>query len=655
LDRPFAAYTGDQPFTFVCYAHEDARVVYPELTALRARGINFWYDEGISAGRNWREEIGRSLLGAHCVLFYVSPASLASDHCNREINLALDEGKRVVPVYLAPTELTPDLKVGLNRVQALWRDGSDDHRERLFRALVHHQEAMLPPPVVAAPARALRRRSAIAALAAAAALLVAFGGWYATRSTSPNDSAQPRPPSVGVRPFTAPGDSPELKRYATAVTEDLRTALAEVRTPLVSMAGDVGTAPDYIIGGGVRVANDRMRISIQLQRASTGQVEWAKTIDEPAAPGTTAEFTRAPFVARMIERIVTVAAARERMRADRTVDAAALEAYFAGIAELSAIEFGMGGDWRVAVGHFEQAKRLDPDWEQPYFSLIQAYISRLGDTIGAAEALPKAHEAVRQLLQIQPGATFSLGLVNLFLDLDYVAAKANFDYAARQLTPASYLEPQWCWLALVQGSLADAINHCNSAMVLSPTPDQLRLTGWALFWDGRYREARDVLSNALRTSGAVPSSVTLATKAYVEAISGDMAAANATIDRALERFGDDTPEVLVGPLARVGRVDEARHLLERALARRENGTSTVVGRASLFYAYFFMGEIDTAFTWLREGIENREPFLIAALRLDPNLEPLRRDARFAEAMARVAELEAQGSPVQSIATSGAAR
>ncbi len=652
LDRPFAAYTGDQPFTFVCYAHEDANVVYPELTALRGRGINFWYDEGISAGRNWREEIGRSLLGAHCVLFYVSPASLASDHCNREINLALDEGKRVVPVYLEPTELTPDLKVGLNRVQALWRDGSDDHRERLFRALAH-QDAMLSPPDVAAPARSTRRRSTIVALAAAAALLVALGGWYGTRSTTTNDSAQPRLPSVGVRPFTASGDSPELRRYATAVTEDLKTALAEMRTPLVSMAGDVGAAPDYIIGGGLRMADDRVRISVQLQRASTGQVEWGKTIDEPAAPGSTAEFARAPFVARMVERIVTMAEEHHTAQADRTLDAAAVDAYFAGLAELSAIEFGMGGDWGVAVGHFERANRLDPDWELPYIRLIGSYVSRLGDSIDAADASPKAHAAVRKLLQIRPALTVMLGYVNLYLDLDYGAAKANFDYA-RQLVTAADLESQWCWLALVQGSLANAINHCNSAMVLNPTPDQLRATSWALLWDGRYREARDALNDAVR-SGALPHPVTLATKAYAAVLSGDMRAANATIDAALERIGDDSPEVLVGPLARVGRIDDARRLLERALARRQNGTSTVVGRASLFYAYFFLGEIDTAFAWLREGIENRETFLIAALRLDPNLEPLRRDPRFAEAMARLAELEARGSPTQSIATSSAAR
>ena len=135
LDKPFPAYQGDEPYVFVCYAHEDSDVVYPELSWLHEQGVNLWYDEGISAGRNWRAAIGDSLLGASHVVFYISEHSLASDHCDREINLALDEGKDILPVYLQDVELTSDLKVGLNRIQALQCDDSPDYRQRLVSAL----------------------------------------------------------------------------------------------------------------------------------------------------------------------------------------------------------------------------------------------------------------------------------------------------------------------------------------------------------------------------------------------------------------------------------------------------------------------------------------------------------------------------------------
>jgi pimeloyl-ACP methyl ester carboxylesterase len=135
MEKLFQTYVGNEPYVFVCYAHEDSEIVYPEMVWLREQGINIWYDEGISAGKNWRAAIGDSLLGASYFLFYISEHSLRSDHCNREINLALDEGKHIVPIYLEDIELTSDLKVGLNRVQALHRDQGPGYEQHLLDSL----------------------------------------------------------------------------------------------------------------------------------------------------------------------------------------------------------------------------------------------------------------------------------------------------------------------------------------------------------------------------------------------------------------------------------------------------------------------------------------------------------------------------------------
>ena len=134
METPFAAYQGDEPYVFVCYSHEDRDVVYAELKWLYERGVNVWYDEGISAGKNWRAAIGDSLLEASHVVCYISRRSLNSDHCNREINLALDEGKEILPVYLEEVELTSDLKVGLSRVQALFHSDAK-YQQQLLNAL----------------------------------------------------------------------------------------------------------------------------------------------------------------------------------------------------------------------------------------------------------------------------------------------------------------------------------------------------------------------------------------------------------------------------------------------------------------------------------------------------------------------------------------
>ena len=66
MDKPFPAYEGDEPYVFVCYAHDDEATVFPDMQWLREQGINLWYDEGISGGKVWRAEILKALQAAFC-------------------------------------------------------------------------------------------------------------------------------------------------------------------------------------------------------------------------------------------------------------------------------------------------------------------------------------------------------------------------------------------------------------------------------------------------------------------------------------------------------------------------------------------------------------------------------------------------------------
>ena len=44
MQQPPPPYEGDEPYVFVCYAHEDSAVVYPELNWLSTEGFRYWYD-----------------------------------------------------------------------------------------------------------------------------------------------------------------------------------------------------------------------------------------------------------------------------------------------------------------------------------------------------------------------------------------------------------------------------------------------------------------------------------------------------------------------------------------------------------------------------------------------------------------------------------
>jgi ABC-type amino acid transport substrate-binding protein len=119
VDRPFKAYKGDDPFIFVSYAHEDAEHVFPELQWLRDQGFNLWYDEGISPGSEWRGELAEAISGSALVLFFVSPRSVESVHCTREVSYALDNAKQFLAIHIEQTTLPPSLALSLNSLQAI--------------------------------------------------------------------------------------------------------------------------------------------------------------------------------------------------------------------------------------------------------------------------------------------------------------------------------------------------------------------------------------------------------------------------------------------------------------------------------------------------------------------------------------------------------
>src|SRR6478609_1127848 len=79
---PFPSYHGDEPYVFVCYSHADSERVYADLVWLRECGFNIWYDEGISPGSRWRDEAASAIERASAFLFYISPGSAESPHCN---------------------------------------------------------------------------------------------------------------------------------------------------------------------------------------------------------------------------------------------------------------------------------------------------------------------------------------------------------------------------------------------------------------------------------------------------------------------------------------------------------------------------------------------------------------------------------------------
>jgi pimeloyl-ACP methyl ester carboxylesterase len=128
MEPPFPAYKGEDPYIFVCYSHADTDAVYGDIALLRSKGLNIWYDEGLSPGTEWSEELGLALEKSSHLLFYVSKSSASSRHCRDEVHFAQNHDKPVVTIYLEDVELPVGLELSLGSTQAIQKFNlSDDN------------------------------------------------------------------------------------------------------------------------------------------------------------------------------------------------------------------------------------------------------------------------------------------------------------------------------------------------------------------------------------------------------------------------------------------------------------------------------------------------------------------------------------------------
>ena len=107
MDCSVKPYEGNKDYIFVSYCREDKKYVYPIIEQLARKGYRIWYDSGIHDGEDWLEEI----INYHskCTVFIpfvTNNAILHSHNCRKEIVMAFEDNKKILPVVLEKVELT---------------------------------------------------------------------------------------------------------------------------------------------------------------------------------------------------------------------------------------------------------------------------------------------------------------------------------------------------------------------------------------------------------------------------------------------------------------------------------------------------------------------------------------------------------------------
>jgi len=121
---------------FISYSRRDAGFARMLTTSLEAEKIDAWIDWiNIPPSTDWWDQIQKGIEGADCFIFLLSPDSVKSEVCGKEIAHALENGKRLIPLVVR--EINPrDAPLSLARLNWIFFRAEQDDYGRSFGSLL---------------------------------------------------------------------------------------------------------------------------------------------------------------------------------------------------------------------------------------------------------------------------------------------------------------------------------------------------------------------------------------------------------------------------------------------------------------------------------------------------------------------------------------
>ncbi len=289
-----------------------------------------------------------------------------------------------------------------------------------------------------------------------------------------------------------------------------------------------------------------------------------------------------------------------------------------------------------AIEYFSEATEKDRNYGLAHAGLADSYIL-LGEygLLPAKEAFAKAREAATKALELDDTlgeAHNALATVKADYDWDWPGAEREFRRAT-ELNPGYATAHQWYGELLSElGRNEEALAEIKQAQQLDPLSLIINtVSGAILQRAGRVDLAIEQLRKTLEIDPNFAQAHWDLGDAYVR--KGAFAEAIAEFQRAITLSPNITwyKGALGHAYARAGKSAEARKLLDEL---KEHSRRSYVSWWDFAAIYAGLGEKDQALASLEKAYEQRDNRMVE-LRVDPLLDPLRSDPRFADLLRRI--------------------
>ena len=620
---------------FISYARADRDRVLPLVERLREAGVTYWLDEGnIQGATLWGKEIVEAIRNAKVLVLFATETSFKSKNVAKEVAIASEWQKPILPVYLERVQVPDTLHYQLAGIQHV--EFFAEQEEEAFNGMLGalhtigvaiNENIEIKPPSVAthhAPfilkKQAKSKKPLIVGLATLAIIGLALSLKFSETTENKGDSTKISPVNgsakrIALVPFRNIGPQQEDSFLAEGMHEEIDAMLSMAPNLMVkdgsrfkaqaNDAGAIGKAlqVDAIVTGSVRQAAGQLRVIVKLVDTRTEANLWTKTFDKKEGDVFAIQREIAQSVAEGLS--IKLDAGYETRLAKRQPDN--LEAYNLYLKGRALWNTRTKENMTAAIADFELALAKDPGFALAHVGIADCYsmLAAYGYS-PTIIAYPKAKKELQAALKLNNGiseAHSSLGWVYYNYDWDWENGKRAFEEALR-INPSNPEASRWYSQLLMASYDPQALEQIKTALTLTPTsPISKTVHVRILTAFGKLDEA----FKAAEKVTELDPTYFFGPYAKIEALTlqGKYDEAIQIADAAAKGFGNH-PTYLTAKgmlLGLAGRHDEARTIIQTL---EQISSERPSSKHYFSMIYFAIGEQDKALTLLEESITEKE-------------------------------------------------
>ena len=665
---------------FISYAAKDRTRVLDLVDRLRDAGVSVWIDQmGIEGATMWSQEIVAAIRSCKVLILAISENSAGSENVVKEVALASEGRKRILPVYIEQAEIPESMAYQLAGIQRIeFFEGQEDAAlKAIIRALAKlgvtvHDEASAaaantPGSASHGPShptgKAETKGEAAVWLKVAAAVVglgvLGLAGMFFLGSST---TTAPLPVALGqaqtnkialatldtnrvvVLPFKVIGGAKDSEDLGYGLVSTLTSKLQPLQNLVViahesarkfkdsdQSPNEIGQALQVgtIVTGEIQTGGNKVQVNIRVIDANTEALGWGSTFTKNLDEYLDLQNEIATKLASELKGGLA-AAETQQLAQKATENPEAQAEYQAGRREWNK-RSKEGFD--NAIAHFEKAIELDPNYADPYVGLGDTYgLLPIYNFAAPIDAMPKAKAYAEQAKSINPklaSAYTSIAWVQHNYEYDWAGAEENYRKGI-ELNPNYATGNHWYGILLTQiGQTEESIQKTKKAAQLDPTSKIIKFSLSSSCWQaGQADLASKTIEEVLAIDPHFPTALQFKYNKF-----------HANAETAIERLTEALQVYPNQPLLRQTLFEVHWRNGDREAAKDQliellDSYHDSFIKTRFAEIYFLMGKTDHAYRWLEKGFENRES-TVPGYANDRKFLELRKEPRFRELFKKI--------------------